>query len=499
MTHRSLCALALTIAGVSGCATVNPKHDFDRLSRQIAEATGQEVTIDPMGQRLTHEQVELMLAGGLTAQEAVRLCLINNPKLQAGFLQIGIGRAEFIQSGLFSNPSLALSLRFPDEGGLANFEVSLAQNIAELWQIKHRRRAAERDLDQTILKLARAAHVLVLEARSAYVRTIQADRAVELAQENLGIAQQLVELANARRQAGSGTEVDVNLARAERVSLDVQARSAVVASVAARAELAKMLGLTLPPTELVLNDPLPEPQALPFDASRVVEVAREQRLDLKAADAVMKAAQSRVAYERSRFLKNVELGMSMERSDRRSRGDRNWLADAAWASAQAGALAPPSLQPRESATTDYVTGPTLSLELPLFDQNQAQVARAEYELLQVNCLKDSIEREIVQDSWVAHTRARVAFENAQFVRDELLPLREKGLALVREAFRVGNTTMLTTLDAQRTLLDAKTGYIQAQADAALATIELERISGQSFAALAVPPEPTQPANGEIQP
>lgn len=497
MKRKILVALALSIAGLGGCATVNPKQDFDRASRQIAQATGQEVSVDPTGDRLTREQITLLLADGLTATEAVQLCLINNPRLQAELLQIGISRAEFIQSGLFSNPSLALSLRFPDEGGLANFEVSLAQNIAELWQIKYRRKAAQWDLDQSILRLAREASVLALEARSAYVRAIQADRDSGLARENLLIAEQLVELANARRQAGSGTDVDVNLSSAEKVALDVRARSSAVVAVAARADLGKLLGLTTPPTELVLKDPLPEPQELSFDAKQVVEVSRAHRLDLKAADAVVEAAQSRLEYERSRVFKNVELGISMERDDRRSRGDRNWLADTAWSSAQAGALTLPSLQPREPVSTDYVTGPTLSLELPVFDQNQAQIARAEYELLRVNYLRESIDRDIVQDSWAAHTRARVAFENARFVRDELIPLREKGLALARDAFRIGNTTILTTLDAQRTLLEARTGYIQAQVDAALATIELERISGLPFATLAA--SETKTDIGEIEP
>ena len=35
---------------------------------------------------------------------------------------------------MFANPGLALSLRLPDEGGLANVEASLVQNIADLWR-----------------------------------------------------------------------------------------------------------------------------------------------------------------------------------------------------------------------------------------------------------------------------------------------------------------------------------------------------------------------------
>lgn len=483
--------LACVLAQTAGCATVKPTQDYERASRLIESATGQSVTVDPEGAAAARQVAASMLADGLTAQEAVQLSLLNNPRLQAGLLRIGISRTAVVQSGLFSNPSLALSLRLPDEGGLANFEVSLAQNIAELWQIRPRIRAAERDLDQMILILAREASSAAFDAHSAYVRVMQTERQLAIARENLSIAEQLVELAVARRQAGSGTEVDVNLAQAERAALDVTSRTSLVAAVEAKTALAKILGLTTPPNELQLRDALPDAVPLTFTPEHLVEIARAHRLDLKAAGAVTQAAEARVAYERSRFLRTVELGISMERDERRSRGDRNWLSETAWASAGSGALTLPSLQPREPQSTDYVTGPTLAMELPLFDQNQAQVARAEYELLQAVYLKDAIDREIVQESWAVHARAKTAFENAGFMRDELLPLRENGLRLAREAYRVGSTTLLTVLDAQRRLLEARAGYVDVQATAGLARIDLERIAGQPFAALSAPPEQPQ--------
>lgn len=484
--HLASTVLVGGLSVVIGCATIDPKPDFARVSREIEAATGQAAVIDPADEQAIQARVAEITTDGLTGAEAIQLSLLNNPKLQADFLRIGIGRAAVVQSGLFSNPGLALSLRFPDEGGLANFEVSLAQNIAELWQIRPRIRAAERDLDQTILALAREASVIALESRSAYLRALQADRQLEIARENVSIAEQLVELARARRQAGSGTEVDVNLARAEQVSLDVAARTAFVSATEARATLARLLGLTTPPGELRLVDPLPEALALSFGAEHLIEVARAHRLDRKAADAVVEASEARVDFERARFLKTLELGISMERNERRSRGDRDWLSETARASAENGSFTLPSLQPREPQSTDYVAGPTVSMELPLFDQNQAQVARAEYGLLQAIYLRDAIDREIVQDAWAAYTRARSAFETASFIRDELLPLRENGLALAREAYRVGSGTLITVLDAQRRLLEARAGYVDVQAAAGLAGIDLERISGRPFSELAAP-------------
>lgn len=499
---RRPCAIALLggwLSAFAGCATVDPKQDFARVSRAIEAATGHAAAIDPADEQAIQTRVTEILADGLTAAEAVQLSLLNNPKLQADLLRIGIGRAAVVQSGLFSNPGLALSLRFPDEGGLANFEVSLAQNIAELWQIPPRVRAAERDLDQTILTLARQASVIALEARSAYIRALQSDRRMEIARENVAIASQLVELAAARRQAGSGTEVDVNLTRAERVSLDVASRTASVASAEASSMLAKLLGLTTPPAELKLIDPLPEAPELSFDAERLIEVARANRLDREAAHAAVEISEARVELERARFLKTLELGISAERDERRSRGDRNWLSETAWASAQGGALTLPSLQPREPQSTDYLTGPTLSLELPLFDQNQAQIARAEFELLQAVYLRDGIDREIVQDAFAAHARAGTAFETAALMRDALLPLRENGLNLAREAYRVGSGTLITVLDAQRRLLETRAGYVDVQAAAGLAAIDLERISGRPFAELSAPSDQSPSKLSENRP
>lgn len=470
----------LAIVGAAGCATVKPQGDYDRVSQFVEQSTGKKITVDPETLDEVHETPELLLGDGLTADEAVQLALINNPRLQAALLAVGIGRADVVQSGLFSNPGLALSLRFPDEGGLANFEVSLAQNIAELWQVRPRVRAAERDLDQTILLIAREAHIAAADAGTAYIRAVQTERQFEISCENLTIAGQLSEAASARRDAGSGTDVDVNLARAERASLDVASRSKLVAAIEAKTNLSKILGITTSPEELRLVDALPDVGELGFAPTELAEAAIADRLDLKAADAVIEAAGARLEQERAKFAKTVELGISAEREARRSRGGRNWFAETASASAESGAIALPSLWPREGQSTDYVTGPTLSVELPLFDQNQAQIARAEYELLQAKLLREAIVREIRQESWLVHARAKAAFESATFLRDELLPLRETGLRLARESYRAGGTTLLTVLDAQRRLLEARAENVDARAAAGMAKFDLERIGGRPF-------------------
>ena len=85
------------------------------------------------------------------------------------------------------------------------------------------------------------------------------------------------------------------------------------------------------------------------------------------------------------------------------------------------------------------------------------------------------------------------------MRDELLPLRETGLSLAREAYRAGSGTILTVLDAQRSLLDGRAGYVEAQATAAEAVIDLERIAGRPYSAIASTQDSPGPQTTETNP
>ena len=162
-------------------------------------------------------------------QEAVQLCLVNNPKLQAAFLNAGVARAEVVQAGLFSNPTIGFSLRFPDGGGPTSFEASLAQNIAELWQIPARKRAAEQSLERALLTLAWEVSTTALEAKAAYYKAVRTDREIEVIQGNVDITKQLVDLAKIREEAGVGSLVDVQLSESELLQMELALRTATIA------------------------------------------------------------------------------------------------------------------------------------------------------------------------------------------------------------------------------------------------------------------------------
>ena len=504
LRHAAAICSLVAASVATGCATVDPRADIERTGQHVEQAVGTAALYRPEDERIIEQRVASLMDEGLTAEEAVQIGLLNNPRLQAAILRVGISRADFVQSGLFTNPSVSFSLRWPDGGGLTNLQAGIAQNIAELWQLPHRKQAGEKDLNRAVLEVAREASVLALDARVAYWRAVRADRERDLARENLALAQKLIDVAISRRAAGAGSDVDVNLARSQHIDLEFKLRSTSLAAIEAHASLAKLVGLTTPPREIVLVDVLIEPSTWTLSPQAVIATAMENRLDVQATKMAVAAAQDRIAYEKSRFLRSLELSLSAERSARNSRGGRDWLAETAYSSAQSGQLTSPSLQPREEQSTDWVVGPEIGVELPIFDQNQAQIARAQYVHQQAVKMLDALERELTQDVHVAIERAKTAADNARFYTENGLPLREQGLTLAQGAYTAGRTTLLSVQEAQRLLLAARFGYVEAVTNHVLAIVELERVAGRPFSKLIemptgpLPPDPaTTPAEGPV--
>lgn len=474
---------ALTVVGVAaGCASLNASSDMQRAAAEVERSVDIRAELLLQDAATAAEKSKALLADGLTTGEAVQFALLNNPQVRAAMLSIGVSRADFVQSTLYSNPSLFLSLRFPDSGGRPNVEVNLAQDIAELWLVPARTRAAQRDLDRVVLEAARATSFIVLDVRRACVAVVQAEAQSRVADEGLEIATTLVEMAELRQKAGTGTEVDVNLARSAELQAEVNQRNALLALIDAKAELNRQLGLDTDPQETVLVGGPPSPTTDTLEAQALQGIARSSRLDLRIMDQAVASAEALAKLERVRFLRSVDLGFSFELAERRSRGDRNWLAETYYDSLQSGALTPPNLMPRESQGTDTVAGPTLSVELPLFDQNQAQIAKADRQVEQARQRRDAAIIDAAQDIYAGLARLQAAKENARIFADEFVPTASRNVNLAEEGYRIGRVPFLSLLEVQRAYISTHTGQVEALRDAALAEIQLERVTGRPAAA-----------------
>ncbi len=426
---------------LGACATVEPKPDYGRAVSLIARATGSAHVYRPGDDGIVDAKVHTLLEDGLTADEAVQVCLLNNPRLQASFFRIGMARADVLQSRLLSNPSLGVSTRFPSGGGLTNIEAGIARNIVDLWRIPIRHKIAQRELSRVILTIAHDAAQLATEAKAMYFRAIAAQRLSAIARQDRQAAERLLRLTETLRDAGSVSGVDVDLTRSELQSVELLVRVARQNAFESRSKLMRTLGLSLAQLDTQLVDELPTARPPAVSLERLLQVATENRLDLAAAHDLLQTLVAKLDLEQQSLFRVVELGVEYE---------------------------------REARDGGSVFGPTLRIELPIFDQNQAQIARAGYAQAEAVKRLRSMVVDVAHDVRLAHERARAVWDTAHFYESELLPLKESSLDLAREAYRAGKIPLVSVLQAQRALRDAHAGRVEILRDGALAKIELER-------------------------
>lgn len=437
----------LSLALVAGCARVEPGGDYQRAAELIRTSAGVSAVFNP--EASSDVDVEARLADGLTVNEAVELALLNNRELQVAFYDIGIARADWVQSGLLSNPSLGAAVQFPDGGGDPKVTAGIAQNILELWRLPARRAVAQQELDRTILNIARKATELVQETKQTYFRAVAAEQQVKLAAESSELIDKTGGVVRTQREAGLASDFDQNLAQGQSLLAGLGLRTAELEMRSARRKLAGLLSLDRVLDDVALVDSLDAGEAPTAPIDALIVSARENRADLTALRTAIESAGMKVRYERSAAWSSLEMGAEAELSERRS----------------------------GESGGDWVVGPTFALELPIFDQNQAQAAKAGYELEQAKRRYLSLYLAVAMQIRSSLDDAATARETVVFYREQLQPQAERNLTFARDAYAAGQGNILAIVEAQRTLLDARRNLLAAQLRSAEAQAELEAAVG----------------------
>lgn len=425
---------------LQACA-VTPQEDFARARDLARSSAGVTDVYDPDQPDLTPDQIDSVLAEGLTLDEAVRLALTHNRPLQAAFMEIGIAKADWVQSGLLRNPTLGVAVLLPEGGGRSFVEASIAQNLVDIWQLPTRRKIARHQLDATVLRIARLAGELAADTRAAYFEAVAAHELLLVARENAAILSKSHDAIRQKQEAGAASRFDESLARSQSLNGDLLLQSAVLEAATTKQKLAKLLSLDRDMQAVQLTDALPDVRPENLDAEPLLALARSRRLDLQAYESAMHAAGVEVALERSKAFGDVEAGVRVEREDR------------------------------------YKVGPTLSLEIPLFDQNQAQVARRKYLHLQSLKTYEGAYAQAAQDIRTAIDTTRAAAQSLTLHRQSLVPQAQSNLDLATQVYESGQITILGLIELQQRLLEARRGMIQSQREAATALADLMRAIG----------------------
>ncbi len=445
---RAVCCLALPLAG---CGTVKPEGDYRHAADLVTNHTGAVEVYDPAVDPLVEQKVGALLQDGLHLDEAVQVALLNNRAFQSLFLDIGVSRAEVVQSGMLTNPSLSLLPRIPDIGGRIDLTVGFAQEIADLWQIPVRKKIAQARLEKTVLKVADAAVALSGEVKTLYFQLVTLSESVRIAQEDRTLLDESLALAQHRFDAGETTLLDVNLVKSDVVAARMRLATLERDQEKTRASLARVMGIDASDVAWQPVDPLQQPVAEIADNAALIDLAMAQRLDAQMGVMEIRAAERELAKESHARMPSVVVGGEMERNESK------------------GAPAPDQ--------ANLLTGPSLQAVLPVWDQNRAVVEKARMQLLQKRKDQEELSRVIREEVEKAAVTLRKAAELLRLSEQEALPQAQQNNDTARRVYEAGEDSILVVIAAHKTLIAVRDARNQALGEYAAAMVELERAVG----------------------
>ncbi|WP_081271479.1 TolC family protein [Variovorax paradoxus] len=437
-------AAALVLAGCASLSSDGGSADVQALTAGNPLVAGAAAQRAP--DEASRKRIGELLARPLDAESAVRIALVNSPRVQDAFATLQLSDADRVQAASLPNPVLAFSrLR---EGSEREFERMLSFNVVGLLTLPWQARWAGQRHESAKLQAAQSVLVLAADTRRAWVRAVAAQQSVAYLRDAKEATEAGAELAHRMARAGNWSALQRTREQLLLADASAQLARAEQSAVASREQLTRLLGLSGGDTAYTLPDRLPPlPDAVP-ELGDVQALALRDRLDVRSATAQNAAVAGSLGLTHATSVINaMELGVvrntKFDNGADRSRSTKR--------------------------------GFELDLPIPVFDWGQARNGRAEALYLQsaarvrdVGVLAASEAREAWQ-GW------NTAYAIARRYRDEVLPLRKQ----VNEEMVLRYNGMLASvwelLGETRASVLAVNAGMEAQRDFWLADTDLQLV------------------------
>ena len=434
-----------TVTALSACATMPREQGLAEIHMLVDQRSGGEHTwtTDRDTQAQTAAQIQTILSQPLTADAAVQIALLRNPHMQSEYARLGIAQADVYEASRIGNPTLSITA-LHRSGVPTKFDAGLTASFAELLLLPARKRIAAGEYARTQQSIGAAILNLATDTRAAWYSYIGAQQVAAMRAAVATAAQTSAELAAKFFEAGNISVLQCKLEEAAATQARLQSIRASADATRARSALNALMGLSAGAAQWTAADRLPAPLAHDESTDALVPLAHQQRLDLAAAQQeVTLLEQSLDVTKHYRLLGKVDVGIAGERETDRTK----------------------------------LYGPSLSLQLPIFNQGQGAVARASAMLDESRARVQSLELEI--DNTVALGVDRVAATRkiAEDYRAALIPQRETIVARTQEQQNYMLIGVFELLLAKQQEFDAYQGYLEAVRDYWLARVDLMRAVG----------------------
>lgn len=391
------------------------------------------------------QTIDEWLARPLDAETAVRIALVNGPRMQSAFATLQLSDAERVQAASLPNPVFAFSrLR---EGSALELDRALRFNVINLVALPWQARWAGERHEVAKLQAAQSVLVLAADTRRAWVRAVAAQQSVAYLRDAKDAAEAGAQLAHRMAQVGNWSALQRTREQLLLTDAAAQLARAEQGAVASREQLTRLLGLSGDrATSYTLPDRLPALPASAPDAGDVQALALRDRLDVRSAQRQNAATADALGLTRATALVDA-----MEIGAVRNTVFGNGL----------------------DRTRSTERGFDLALPIPLFDWGQARNARAEALYLQSAAQVREVGVRAASEARESLAHWHTAWGLARRYQDEVLPLRRQ----VNDEMVLRYNGMLASvwelLGETRASMLAVNAAIEAQRDFWLADTDLQ--------------------------
>jgi outer membrane protein, heavy metal efflux system len=436
------CMTVLLTAALAGCATLPADRGLGDLQKLVADHGGPAL---PTPDATQNAWINELLQRPLAAHDAVRIALVNNPRIRGEYARLGIASADVYDAGRLSNPRFSTAVLNSNASGAADqVTFGLAQSFSDLLLLRARSRLASGEFARAKQQTAQAILNFVGDVEVAYFTHAGAQQVAAMRAKIAAAAEASAELAARLFDAGNFSARELAQEQSTASMAGLSALQATLDERAAHAKVNEILGLAVDSPAWQAASVLPVP-LVPEDAlAELLPLAAQSRLDLAAQrSAVALLAESLKLTRRYRYFAAVEVGVETERGTDRSR----------------------------------ITGPTLSLELPIFNQGAGKVARAEGLLAEAESTLAALELTVANKVTLAAESVRAARARAELLRTQLIPQREEVVKATQQEVNYMLAGQFTLLLVKQQAYDAYQMYLETLRDYWIARAELTREVG----------------------
>ncbi len=388
----------------------------------------------------------------ISLDDAIQMALQHNHNLLAMQSTIQQSQAEEITANLRPDPVLLGDAQFiplfqPGQfsadylDNTAQFDLGISYLFERGQKRQHRLQAAKDVTAVTTSQVADDERTLTFNVAQDFVNVELAESTLDLAQQDLGSFQNTLAISQAQYQAGDISEDDLLKIKLQMLQFQTDVSQARLATVQGLSDLRQLIGYQSVPADYDVAGQF-EYQQIGGNLEDFQMKALQSRPDLRAAQQGVTAANSQYALQKAIGKRDVTAQINYTHVS--------------------------------EVNTASLFG---QIQLPIFDRNQGEIARARYAINQAQEQEQYANDQVLTDVRDAYENLRSNEEIVGLYRSGYLDEAQQDRDISEYAYRRGAASLLDFLDAERSYRATQLAYRQALASYLLSLEQLREAVG----------------------